>query len=98
IGAPLVHLDLKPEHIFLEKIHGRWHIKVIDFGIAEIAAAPADSATANGAGKKRKGLAGTLPYMAPERWKGAVDPRCDLYSLGVVLYEIVAGRKPFDVW
>ncbi len=98
IGEPLVHLDLKPEHIFLEKIQGRWHVKVIDFGIAEIAAAPTDPATDEQAGKSRNRLAGTLPYMAPERWEGIVDPRCDLYSLGIVLYEIVAGRKPFDVW
>ncbi|HZN56607.1 MAG TPA: serine/threonine-protein kinase [Planctomycetota bacterium] len=98
VGEPLVHLDLKPEHIFLEKIQGRWHVKVIDFGIAEIAAAPTDSALDQKTGKPRTRLAGTLPYMAPERWDGAVDPRCDLYSLGIVLYEIVAGRKPFDVW
>ncbi len=98
IGEPLVHLDLKPEHIFLEKIQGRWHVKVIDFGIAEIAAAPTDPVVDEKAGKAKQRLAGTLPYMAPERWEGVVDPRCDLYSLGIVLYEIIAGRKPFDVW
>ncbi|MBI4602493.1 MAG: serine/threonine protein kinase [Planctomycetes bacterium] len=96
-GQPLVHLDLKPEHIFLERIGDRWHVKVIDFGIAEIAAAPTGSdPETEGAKPARRRLAGTLPYMAPERWQGVVDPRCDIYSLGIVLYEVVAGRKPFD--
>jgi hypothetical protein len=93
IGKPLIHLDLKPEHIFVEKIRGKWHVKVIDFGIAEIASAPSTDG-ANGAEERR--VAGTLPYMAPERWKYVVDPRCDIYSLGIVLYELVAGRKPFQ--
>jgi serine/threonine protein kinase len=98
VGEPLVHLDLKPEHIFLERIQGRWHVKVIDFGIAEIAAAPSDPGAEGTPARKPPRLHGTLPYMAPERWDGAVDPRCDLYSLGIVLYELVAGRKPFDIW
>ncbi|MBI4582885.1 MAG: protein kinase [Planctomycetes bacterium] len=95
-GAPLVHLDLKPEHIFLEKIQGRWHVKVIDFGIAEIVSAPRESDDGLDPQKAPKRIAGTFPYMAPERWRGAVDPRCDLYSLGIILYELVAGRKPFE--
>jgi serine/threonine protein kinase len=100
IGEPLVHLDLKPEHIFLEKIQGHWHVKVIDFGIAEIVATPSSAAGESSevdstAREPRKRVAGTLPYMAPERWQGIADARCDIYSLGVVLYELVAGKKPF---
>jgi serine/threonine protein kinase len=95
-GEPLVHLDLKPEHIFLEKIQERWHAKVIDFGIAEIVASPSTVEMETASGKpERNRIAGTLPYMAPERWDGVVDPRCDIYSLGVILYEIAARRKPF---
>ncbi len=91
-GEPLVHLDLKPEHIFIEKVDGRWHVKVIDFGIAEIVSAPTSGDDSSAAEKRP--LAGTLPYMAPERWKGVADPRCDIYALGVILYEVVAGSLP----
>jgi serine/threonine-protein kinase len=93
-GRPLVHLDLKPEHVFLERVQDRWHAKVIDFGIAEIVAATSDAGSTPEDTHPRR-IAGTLPYMAPERWKGVVDPRCDIYSLGVILYEVAAGRKPF---
>ena len=88
-GEPLVHLDLKPEHIFLERVKGenRWHVTVIDFGIAEIENAHTDP---------REGdVAGTPPFMAPERWRGAATPSCDIYALGVILYELIAGRLPF---
>ncbi len=94
-GEPLVHLDLKPEHIFIEKIQGKWHVKVIDFGIAEIASAPSTDGNGGSSKPESKRVAGTLPYMAPERWNHVVDPRCDIYSLGIILYELVAGRKPF---
>jgi hypothetical protein len=94
VGEPLVHLDVKPEHIFIEKFQERWHVKMIDFGIAEIAAATDSLNLQTERGRNR--IAGTMPYMAPERWRGEVDPRCDLYSLGIILYELVAARKPFD--
>ncbi len=93
--GPLVHLDLKPEHIFVEKTDGSWHVKVIDFGIAEIVAAH-DTTEVPGSPPAPRHYAGTLPYMAPERWRGVIDPRCDIYSLGVVLYELIAGTKPFE--
>ena len=86
-GDPLVHLDLKPEHIFVERIEDGWHVKIIDFGLAEI----------TGGRREETGLAGGTPlYMGPERFRGIVDPRSDLYSIGVILYECVAGRRPFE--
>jgi serine/threonine protein kinase len=97
-GGPLVHLDLKPEHIFLEKIGPSWHTKVIDFGIAEIVDAQnpeaLDGNVPSAMGIRR--IAGTPPYMAPERIEGIADPRCDLYSLGVVFYEALTGKTPLD--
>ncbi len=95
-AAPLVHLDLKPEHIFIEKIDDRWRVKVIDFGIAEIVSARDTADAAAGGEPGPRHYAGTLPYMAPERWRGVIDPRCDIYSMGVILYELIAGGKPFE--
>ena len=86
-GDPLVHLDLKPEHIFVERIEGVWHVKVIDFGLAEITGGRREETGAGG---------GTPLYMGPERFRGIVDPRSDLYSLGIVLYECIAGCRPFE--
>ena len=92
---PLVHLDVKPEHIFVDRGSdrhaGRLDVRVIDFGIAEIAMSPED-----GEGGAKHGVKGTLPYMAPERFEGVVDARSDVYSLGVILYLLVAGRLPFE--
>ncbi|MEM7232541.1 MAG: serine/threonine-protein kinase, partial [Planctomycetota bacterium] len=88
-GDPLVHLDLKPEHIFIHRLEAEIRVKVIDFGIAEIVSRNVETS-------RSERIAGTLPYMAPERWDGIVDPRCDIYSLGAVLYELVAGRPPHD--
>lgn len=96
-GGPLVHLDLKPDHIFLEKVDGNWHVKVIDFGIAEIVTAPTGEEQEDDEAARKVGVAGTPGYMGLERFRGIADPRSDLWSLGVILYQIVAGRRPFDV-
>jgi serine/threonine-protein kinase len=84
----VVHRDLKPENVFLTR-SGR--TVVLDFGVAKLLDA------SGGAGLTSTGASlGTPAYMAPEQIKGgAIDARTDLYALGVVLYEMIAGRRPF---
>jgi serine/threonine-protein kinase len=79
------HRDIKPSNVILT--HGG-NVKVADFGVARI---DASDLTATGA------VIGTPMYMAPEQFLGqAIDHRADLYSVGVVLYQLVAGRVPFE--
>lgn len=82
----VVHRDIKPSNIMLDKT-GR-QVKVADFGIARIGSS----------GKTRTGtVLGTPPYMSPEQLSGRpLDGRSDLFSLGVVLFELVSGRRPFE--
>ncbi len=80
----MIHRDIKPENIL---ISDRGQIKVADFGLAR--AVSAQTATATGM------LIGTVSYIAPELvTHGKADPRCDVYALGVVLYEMLTGTKP----
>ncbi len=93
----IVHRDLKPGNILLTKSG----VKVLDFGLAKIQHAPAvdsvsqvtthgDSMTAEGS------ILGTLPYMSPEQVEGRdADARSDIFAFGVVLYELIAGTRPF---
>jgi len=85
----VIHRDIKPSNILLCD-NGR--IKVTDFGLAKVVEAKGPASTVTQA------RAGTLYYMSPEQVKGLknVDSRSDLYSLGISIYEMIAGRVPFD--
>jgi eukaryotic-like serine/threonine-protein kinase len=89
----VIHRDLKPDNIMLVDNHGSDFVKVLDFGIAKL-----NDPVVGGEGHQtRMGLVmGTPRYMSPEQGAGApVDHRTDLYSLGVILYEMLAGQPPF---
>ncbi len=93
--AGIVHRDLKPDNVFLvsdiEVATGE-RVKLLDFGIATLAAEGAASRTTTGA------IMGTPVYMSPEQCEGArqVDHRTDLYALGCILFQMIAGRVPFE--
>ena len=87
----LVHRDLKPANIFLAEVGATIHGKVLDFGIARLLDEEATRLTSTGQ------VFGTPRYMSPEQALSAadVDPRSDLYSLGLILYECLVGEPPF---
>jgi serine/threonine protein kinase len=90
----IVHRDIKPDNLFLvHDANGSFHTKVLDFGIAKV------MDIAGGMGQKtRTGvLLGTPGYMSPEQIKNSkdVDERADLWSVGIIFYELLAGASPF---
>jgi eukaryotic-like serine/threonine-protein kinase len=87
----IVHRDIKPENILVQKIPGGLHVKVLDFGIAALRDVKAGRLTQTGA------VVGTPHYMSPEQCLGEeLDGRSDIYSLGIVLFEMLTGVVPFD--
>jgi adenylate cyclase len=90
----IVHRDLKPANVMLTK-DGR--VKVLDFGLAKLAERAPDLSEAPTQVTQAGMLVGTVPYMSPEQVGGdPVDARTDIFSLGVVLYELSTGRRPFQ--
>jgi serine/threonine-protein kinase len=97
----IVHRDLKPENVLLEARHGGPpFVKVLDFGIARVESQPTQDGEAGAPTRaltKVGAVLGTPGYMAPEQAMGGpVDERADLYALGVLLWEMLAGRALFD--
>ena len=102
----VVHRDLKPSNVFVQRevlaedsdsqmtVPG---IKILDFGLARITETDLAVATVESEVGR---IQGTLPYMSPEQVRGnpdEIDVRTDVYSLGVILYEMVSGRRPYDI-
>ncbi len=89
----IVHRDLKPENVILEPLRrGGDFVKVVDFGLAKLKAdTQAPSVTSPGI------VCGTPDYMAPEQGRGdPIDGRSDLYAVGVILFQLLTGRLPFE--
>ena len=96
-AAGIVHRDLKPENIMLTASSGA--VKVLDFGLAKQTAAPSnEGATVTMAAVTTPGtVMGTVGYMSPEQVRGAsTDHRSDIFSFGVILYEMLAGQRAFQ--
>lgn len=99
-SAKITHRDLKPENIMIRK---DGYVKVLDFGLAKHQQSTNEGEqgsvfqTKTFAQTEPGTVLGTFPYMSPEQVRGLdLDSRTDLFSLGIVLYEMIAGRNPFD--
>jgi serine/threonine-protein kinase len=96
-AAGIVHRDLKPGNLFLAKRgDGSFRVKLLDFGISKLA--PTPGGTQEVAMTSTQALMGSPLYMSPEQLRSSknVDLRADIWSLGVIVYEMLGGRAPFD--
>jgi serine/threonine protein kinase len=90
----IVHRDIKPENVMLRR---DGYVKVLDFGLAKLTEQPINSEASTFINTEAGVVLGTVNYMSPEQVRGTtVDARTDIWSFGVVLYEMVAGRRPHE--
>ncbi|MBR8830222.1 MAG: Serine/threonine-protein kinase PknD [Chroococcopsis gigantea SAG 12.99] len=85
----IVHCDIKPENILLEVHSQGWRAKLTDFGIARLMEEAAGV-------RESGGYTGSPAYMAPERFYGKYSYASDLYAIGILLYELIVGQRPFS--
>ena len=84
----IIHRDITPQNIMLTRVgETNDFVKVLDFGIVKLRTQDNVSLTGS--------IVGTPPYMAPEQWRGECDERTDIYSLGIIMYEMLTGESPF---
>jgi serine/threonine protein kinase len=97
-AAGILHRDLKPENVMVESRRDEPDsVKVLDFGIAKIQTAEADADKTQTELTQAGLVCGTPGYMSPEQWREeTLDARSDLYATGVLLYEMLTGRLPFE--